>query len=77
MSDFLISQADEFSRHISEAADEHDQVVDAVRLRDGPAARRAMEAHILEFRMKVLDALSSRERSSEINDRMTQEGRSN
>jgi DNA-binding GntR family transcriptional regulator len=60
MSDFLISQADEFSRHISQAADEHDEIVDAVRLRNGPAARRAMEAHILEFRMKVLDALVSR-----------------
>ena len=76
MSDFLISQADEFSRHISQAAEEHDEVVEAVRLRNGPAARRAMEAHILEFRMKVLDALASRERGSEIEDRMKQGGRS-
>jgi DNA-binding GntR family transcriptional regulator len=76
MSDFLISQADEFSRHISQAAEEHDEVVEAVRLRNGPAARRAMEAHILEFRMTVLDALASRELGSEIDDRMTQGGRS-
>jgi DNA-binding GntR family transcriptional regulator len=65
MSDFLISQANEFSRHISEAADEHDDVVKAVRRRDGPAARRAMEAHILEFRMKVLVALEGRDPSTQ------------
>jgi len=59
MSDFLISQADEFSRHISAAADEHEEIIDAVRRRNGPAARRAMEAHILEFRMKVLEELET------------------
>lgn len=62
MSDFLICQADEFSRHISDAADEHDEIVEAVRRRNGPAARRAMEAHILEFRMRVLEELETRER---------------
>ena len=65
MSDFLISQADEFSRHISAAADEHDEIVQAVRRRNGPAARRAMETHILEIRMKVLDELETRERRNE------------
>jgi DNA-binding GntR family transcriptional regulator len=59
MSDFLINQANEFSRHISAAADEHDEVVSAFRRRNGTAARRAMEVHILEFRLKVLDALSA------------------
>ena len=47
------------SRHISAAADEHEQIIDAVRRRNGPAARRAMEAHILEFRMKVLEELEA------------------
>jgi DNA-binding GntR family transcriptional regulator len=59
MSDFLISQADQFSRQISAAADEHEEIIDAVRRRNGPAARRAMEAHILEFRMKVLEELEA------------------
>lgn len=60
MSDFLISQADEFSRHISAAADEHEEIIESVRRRDGPRARRAMEAHILEFRLKVLEELDVR-----------------
>lgn len=59
MSDFLINQANEFSRHISAAADEHDEIICALRRRDGPAARRAMEGHILEFRLKVLEALGA------------------
>lgn len=65
MSDFLISQADEFSRHISAASDEHEEIIEAVRRRNGPGSRRAMEAHILEFRLKVLEELETRERGIE------------
>lgn len=64
MSDFLISQSDEFSRHLSEAAAEHDDVIRAIAKGSASTARVAMERHILAFRLRVVERLAVRERDS-------------
>ena len=55
MSDFLISQSNEFSRRLREAAAEHDQIIKAIARGSAPKARAAMEEHILSFRLKVIE----------------------
>lgn len=54
MSDFLIGQSNEFSRHLREAAAEHDAIIRGIRNGATAKARMAMENHILEFRLKVI-----------------------
>lgn len=57
MSDFLISQSGEFKRRLGVAAAEHDDVIDAIAAGATAKARAAMEAHILGFRLKVVEGL--------------------
>ena len=57
MSDFLISQSNEFTRHLTEATAEHADVIAAIRKGAAARARIAMEAHILGFRLKVVARL--------------------
>lgn len=59
MSDFLISQSGEFARHLDEATAEHDAVIEAIAAGSAAKARRAMEGHILGFRLKVLENLEA------------------
>lgn len=59
MSDFLISQSGEFARHLDEATTEHEAVIAAIAAGSAPKARRAMEGHILGFRLKVLEHLAA------------------
>lgn len=59
LSDFFISQSDQFNRRLREAADEHALVIDAIAAGDTAAARSAMEAHILSFRLKITERLGS------------------
>ncbi|MBL8382764.1 MAG: GntR family transcriptional regulator [Burkholderiales bacterium] len=57
MSDFFISQSGEFARHLDEAAAEHAGIIAAIGAGAAARARRAMEDHILGFRLKVLARL--------------------
>ena len=59
MSDFLISQSNEFNRRLNQAAAEHDEIIRAIA--DGAAARAraAMEGHILGFRLRVIENLAA------------------
>ena len=59
MSDFFISQSDEFARHLAEATAEHEDIIAAIRRRASSRAREAMERHILGFRLKVLERLDA------------------
>lgn len=64
MSDFLISQSNEFARHLNEATAEHDEIIAAIERGSAPKARTAMESHILGFRMKVMENLTESVRSA-------------
>jgi DNA-binding GntR family transcriptional regulator len=55
MSDFFISQSGEFAHHLDEATAEHESVIGAIEAGAAAKARRVMEAHILGFRLKVLE----------------------
>ncbi len=57
MSDFLISQSNEFSRRLRDAATEHDEIINAIARGSAPKARAAMEEDILGFRLKVVEYL--------------------
>ena len=57
MSDFLISQSNEFARHLNEATAEHAEIILAIERGAASRARTAMENHILGFRLKVLAQL--------------------
>lgn len=59
MSDFLISQSDEFARHLSEATIEHEAIISAIERGAAATARMAMENHILGFRLKVIENLEA------------------
>lgn len=59
MSDFFISQSDEFTRHLADATAEHEELIAAIRRRASARAREAMERHILGFRLKVLERLAA------------------
>ena len=58
MSDFLISQSDEFARHLNDATTEHEEIIAAIERGAAVRARAAMENHILGFRLKVMQGLA-------------------
>jgi DNA-binding GntR family transcriptional regulator len=59
MSDFLISQSDEFAHHLDEATAEHEDLIVAIERGAAAKARSAMERHILGFRLKVMERLEA------------------
>lgn len=59
MSDFLISRSNEFARHLNEATAEHEEIIAAIARGSAAKARKAMENHILGFRMKVMEHLAT------------------
>jgi DNA-binding GntR family transcriptional regulator len=64
MSDFLISQSNEFARHLNEATAEHDEIIGAIARGSAAKARAAMENHILGFRLKVMENLAAHPRKA-------------
>jgi DNA-binding GntR family transcriptional regulator len=54
MSDFFIAQSVGFIPHLVKAADEHDEIIAALRARDSEAARTAMQRHIGAVGKEVL-----------------------
>lgn len=60
MSDFFITHSVGFGALMPNAPGEHDQIIDAIRARDGDGARQEAEAHIGAVAEAVLSSLSAR-----------------
>lgn len=61
MSDFFIMQSVGFTPHMSDAADEHEEIIAALERQDAKAARVAAEAHIDEVANTVLAGIAAKE----------------